>query len=127
MFPLFNHQNLDFDDVRQAIGRFFGSPSLVTIHDGDGCELFDRVSSHYCTGTVSDPQGNTMATFAIEYVSDEFVAPQNGRQTLDAIRDAAATTNTPLRLLRPATRSLEDLYIGSVNGDHRQQGSGSAR
>ena len=50
----------------------------------------------------------------IEYTSDEFVISRNGDKTLDAIRDAAATTGSPLRLLRPATRSLEDLYVDSV-------------
>ena len=71
MFPLYNNQNVEFDDVRLAIQRFFGSQSIVTIHDGDGCELFDRVSSHYGAGTVSNPHGNTIASFAIQCVSDE--------------------------------------------------------
>ena len=50
----------------------------------------------------------------IEYSSDEFVIGRRGDETLDAIRDAAAKTRSPLRLLRPATRSLEDLYVDSV-------------
>jgi ABC-2 type transport system ATP-binding protein len=50
----------------------------------------------------------------IEYTSDEFVIARRGDQTLDAIRDAAAKTRSPLRLLRPATRSLEELYVDSV-------------
>jgi ABC-2 type transport system ATP-binding protein len=50
----------------------------------------------------------------IEYTSDEFIVDRNGDGTLDAIRDAAAITSSPLRLLRPATRSLEDLYVDSV-------------
>ncbi len=70
MFYLYHHQNADFDDVRQAIQRFFGPQCIVTIHDGDGCDLFDRVAGYYCAGTVSSPPGNTLATFAIRYVSD---------------------------------------------------------
>jgi ABC-2 type transport system ATP-binding protein len=52
----------------------------------------------------------------IEYTSDEFVISRDGDRTFDAIRDASAEAGTPLRLLRPATRSLADLYIDSVGG-----------
>src|SRR5215212_8520796 len=50
----------------------------------------------------------------IEYTSDEFVVARDGNRSLDAIRDAAAATDSPLRLLRPAKRSLEELYVDSV-------------
>jgi ABC-2 type transport system ATP-binding protein len=50
----------------------------------------------------------------IEYMSDEFIVARDGDQSLDAIRDAAAITDSALRLLRPAKRSLEDLYVDSV-------------
>jgi ABC-2 type transport system ATP-binding protein len=61
----------------------------------------------------------------IEYSSDEFVIARGGDQTLDAIRDAAAVTGSPLRLLRPATRSLEDLYVDSVGaGANGARGNG---
>ena len=52
----------------------------------------------------------------IEYTSDEFIVARDGDRALDAIRDAAAKTGSPLRLLRPAKRSLEDLYVDSVGG-----------
>ena len=57
----------------------------------------------------------------IEYRSDELVISRDGDGTLDAIRDAAAATGAPLRLLRPVERSLEDLYVDSVGtaGDGR--------
>ncbi len=42
---------------------------------------------------------------------------RDGDGALDAIRDAAAMTRSPLRLLRPATRSLEDLYVDAVGAD----------
>jgi ABC-2 type transport system ATP-binding protein len=58
-------------------------------------------------GLVARPAG-------IEFTSDEFVIARAGDRTLEAIRDAAAITNSPLRLLRPAKRSLEDLYVDSV-------------
>jgi len=58
-------------------------------------------------GLIARPAG-------IEFTSDEFVIANDGERTLDAIRDAAAMTGSPLRLLRPAKRSLEDLYIDSV-------------
>jgi ABC-2 type transport system ATP-binding protein len=58
-------------------------------------------------GLVARPAG-------IEYTADEFVVARDGDHALDAIRDAAAMTGSPLRLLRPARRSLEDLYVDSV-------------
>jgi ABC-2 type transport system ATP-binding protein len=58
-------------------------------------------------GLVARPAG-------IEYTSDEYIVARDGDRTLDAIRDAAALTGSPLRLLRPATRSLEDLYVDAV-------------
>jgi ABC-2 type transport system ATP-binding protein len=62
----------------------------------------------------------------IEFASDELLVPRDGEATLDLIRDAAAATDSPLRLLRPATRSLEDLYVDSVgagSGPPRRRGS----
>jgi ABC-2 type transport system ATP-binding protein len=61
-------------------------------------------------GLVARPAG-------IEYTSDEFIVARDGDRTLNAIRDAAAETGSPLRLLRPATRSLEDLYVDAVGAD----------
>ena len=59
----------------------------------------------------------------IEYASDEYLVQRDGERTLDAIRDAAAESGAPLRLLRAATRSLEDLYVDSVGagGQERQR------
>lgn len=53
----------------------------------------------------------------IEFSTDEIVIQRDGDRTLDAIRDAAAETGSPLRLLRPATRSLENLYVDSVGAN----------
>jgi ABC-2 type transport system ATP-binding protein len=61
----------------------------------------------------------------IEFALDEIVVHRDGEGTLDAIRDAAVAVGAPLRLLRPATRSLEDLYIDSV-GD-RDNGAAAGR
>ena len=67
--------------------------------------------------------GLTCRPAGIEYTSDEFIVARNGDGTLDAIRDAAAITGSPLRLLRPAKRSLEDLYVDSVGaGAHGAPG-----
>jgi ABC-2 type transport system ATP-binding protein len=62
----------------------------------------------------------------IEYLSDEFIVSRNGDDTLDAIRDSSALTGSPLRMLRPATRSLEDLYVDSV-GSSPARGDEQAR
>jgi ABC-2 type transport system ATP-binding protein len=85
--------------------------------DGDPVPFLGRLAAE---GIAAEPAG-------IEYVSDEYVVRRNGDRTLDAIRDAAAMTGTPLRLLRPATRSLEDLYIGSVNGGEGHHGRRAGR
>jgi ABC-2 type transport system ATP-binding protein len=69
----------------------------------------------------------------IEFARDEYVIHRDGDSTFDAIRDAAAETDSPLRLMRLATRSLEDLYVDSVgsrNGDappQRETGRGPGR
>ena len=63
---------------------------------------------------VLQERGVAARPAGIEYLSDEFIVSRNGDATLDAIRDAAVRTGSPLRLLRPATRSLEDVYVDSV-------------
>ena len=79
--------------------------------DGDPAPFLRRLET---AGIAARPAG-------IEFASDEFIISRDGDGdgTLDAIRDAAAATEAPLRLLRPATRSLEDLYIGSVESERR--------
>jgi ABC-2 type transport system ATP-binding protein len=72
--------------------------------DGDPSPFLKRLAEQ---GLATRPAG-------IEYTSDEFIIARDGDQVLDTIRDAAAITGTPLRLLRPAKRSLEDLYVDSV-------------
>ena len=96
------------------------------VPDDDTADLHVRVD-----GDV-EPFLRTLGEFGIEarpagieYTSDEFVIARRGERTLDAIRDAAATTGSPLRLLRPATRSLEDLYVDSVGaGGNGARGDG---
>jgi hypothetical protein len=68
---LYENQGVDFDEARAHIARYFGPGHTVTIHDGDGCTLFDRVPGFYCAGAVTDAHGGTVATFAIDYVTDE--------------------------------------------------------
>jgi hypothetical protein len=68
---LYENQNMDFNDVRTDIARYFGVGYTVTIHDGDGCTLFDRVPGFYCAGAVNDSGGRTVASFAIDYVTEK--------------------------------------------------------
>ena len=72
--------------------------------DGDP-EAFLRALQQ--RGIMARPAG-------IEFLSDELIVSRDGDATLDAIRDVSALTGAPLRLLRPAARSLEDLYVDSV-------------
>jgi ABC-2 type transport system ATP-binding protein len=84
--------------------------------DGDPEPFLQRLEEF---GIVARPAG-------IEYLSDEFVVRRDGERTLDAIRDASAESGAPLRLLRPATRSLEDLYVDSIgSGGGRARGDRS--
>lgn len=57
----------------------------------------------------------------IEYAPDELIVRRNGDNTLNAIRDAALQSGSSLRLLRPATRTLADLYVDSVNAAANQE------
>jgi ABC-2 type transport system ATP-binding protein len=82
--------------------------------DGDPAPFLKTLAA---AGIQSRPAG-------IEYASDEFLVHRDGERTLDAIRDAAAETGSPLRLLRPATRSLEDLYVDSVGDGARAPAPG---
>jgi ABC-2 type transport system ATP-binding protein len=72
--------------------------------DGDPEPFLRLLRDH---GVATRPAG-------IEFLSDEFIVTRNGDATLDLIRDASARTGSPLRVLRAATRSLEDLYVDSV-------------
>ncbi len=67
---LYENQGIDFDDVRADIVRYFGPGHSVTIHDGDACTLFDTIPGFYCAGTIRGSHGHTVATFAIDYVTD---------------------------------------------------------
>lgn len=95
-------------------GRVVASQPLH-VPDDDTADLHVRVDgdprpflkSLEGLGLVARPAG-------IEYTSDEFIVARDGDRALDAIRDASAMTGSPLRLLRPATRSLEDLYVDAV-------------
>jgi ABC-2 type transport system ATP-binding protein len=77
--------------------------------DGDSAPFLKSLAG---LGLVARPAG-------IEYTSDEFIVARDSGLAVDAIRDAAATTGSPLRLLRPATRSLQDLYADAVGAADR--------
>ena len=61
--------------------------------------------------------GGAVRSAGIEFSSDEFVVERDGDRTLDLVRNAAAESKSSLRLLRSATRSLEDLYVDSVGAN----------
>ena len=62
----------------------------------------------------------------IEYTSDEFVVARDSDRALDAIRDAAAAARRCVSL-RPAKRSLEDLYVDSVGAGAGADGARDRR
>jgi hypothetical protein len=70
---LHENQTIELDDVRAAIVRLFGPGHSAVIHDGDACVLLSSVRGSYCAGTVTNEAGCTVATFAIDYVSDETI------------------------------------------------------
>ena len=79
---LHENQTIEFDDVRAAIVRLFGPGHSAVIHDGDGCVLFSSVRGGYCAGTVTNRVRNTVATFAIDYVSDEATMGESVRHVV---------------------------------------------
>lgn len=85
--------------------------------DGDPARFLRALESF---GVVARPAG-------IEYTSDEFVISRDGDRTFDAVRDASVEAEVPLRLLRPATRSLADLYVDSVGSQERATVPGKTR
>ena len=76
-----------------------------------------------------EQQGIQAVQAGIEFGSDEFTIRRNGADTADAVRDAAVSSGVPLRLLRPATRTLSDLYIDAIEaeGPVPQQARGRRR
>jgi len=70
-FYLYESQGIEFNDLRDALRRLFGQVCSVTIHDGDACTLFDSVDGNYCAGTINDATGTTIATFAIDHLTEE--------------------------------------------------------
>jgi ABC-2 type transport system ATP-binding protein len=66
---------------------------------------------------VLEQRGIHAVQAGIEFGSDEFVIRRNGADTADVVRDAAVSSGVPLRLLRPATRTLADLYIDSIEAE----------
>jgi ABC-2 type transport system ATP-binding protein len=106
-------------------GKVVASQSLRVVAD-DTADLHVRVDGD------PEPFLRTLAGLGlearpagIEFALDEIVVHRDGEGTLDAIRDAAVAVGAPLRLLRPATRSLEDLYVDSVGG--RDNGASAGR
>lgn len=73
--------------------------------DGDRAAFVNRLAA----------VGIEAVAAGIEFATDELIVRRNGDNTLNAIRDAASQSETSLRLLRPATRTLADLYVDSVN------------
>jgi ABC-2 type transport system ATP-binding protein len=121
------------DDVEQVCeyvvvldgGRVVASQPLHVPGD-DAADLHVRVDGDPAPFVNAlHALGVEARTAGIEYHSDELIVSRDGDRTLDAIRDAAATTRSPLRLLRPATRSLEDLYLDSVGAAANGRGEPS--
>jgi ABC-type multidrug transport system ATPase subunit len=94
----------------------------ISVPDEVNADLYVRVMGD------SDPflrrleaLGVEATSAGIEYSPDEIVVRWRGDGALDAIRNAAAESHSSLRLLRPATRSLEDLYIEAVNAQEQEE------
>jgi len=68
---LFEKEGIDFDNATAAIAEFFGRGHIATIHDGDGSILLGCLPGHYCAGTVADPRGVIVASFAIDYLMSD--------------------------------------------------------
>jgi ABC-2 type transport system ATP-binding protein len=88
---------------------------LVRI-DGDAQAFVARLAA---LGVQAEPSHSE------EALAGDLMVRFDSDQVYDAVRDAAADTGVSLRSLRKRSRTLEDLYLGSVTGLPATQAGGS--
>jgi ABC-2 type transport system ATP-binding protein len=94
-------------------GRLVADQPLDGI-DGGGGDLLVRIDGDAEAFAARLRAVGLTAETGGHRASDELSVRHDGDAAFDAVRDVAADLGVPLRSLRARTRSLEDLYFGTV-------------
>ncbi len=103
-------------------GRLVASQPLVGIGGGGG-DLLVRIDGDPVAFAARVRRLGAVAETGDDFGPGELVVRHDGDAAYDAVRDAAADLGVPLRSLRARTRSLEDLYFGTVGAGRAGEGS----
>jgi ABC-2 type transport system ATP-binding protein len=91
------------------------STDLLVRVDGDPSLFISRLEqAGFQAGPSRDEEARALGEIAVRF---------DGEKTYDVVRDTAVDLGFALRTLRTRERSLEDLYLGMIEGD----GAGDGR
>jgi len=96
--------------LAQPISQDMGSSStdLLVRVDGDPAAFIARLAQAGVTaGPSRDEEARAFGEIAVQF---------SGDQTYDLVRDTAVELGMAMRSLRTRERSLEDLYLGQIEG-----------
>jgi ABC-2 type transport system ATP-binding protein len=96
--------------LSQPIGEDLGTTStdLLVRVDGDPAAFIERLARDGFQAAPSrDEEARALGEIAVRF---------DGDKTYDAVRDATVDLGMALRSLRTRARSLEDLYLGNIEG-----------
>ncbi|MEA2511891.1 MAG: type transport system ATP-binding protein [Thermomicrobiales bacterium] len=107
--------------LAQPIASEIGTTStdLLVRVDGDPGAFIARLGQD---GLQAGPSRDDEA-----WALGEIVVRFDGERTYDAVRDAAVELGVALRSLRTRARTLEDLYLGNIEGDGATDGASDGR
>jgi ABC-2 type transport system ATP-binding protein len=97
--------------LAQPIGRDLGQTNtdLLVRVDGDPTAFIACLArAGLQAGPSRDEEARALGELAVRF---------DGERTYDAVRDAAVELGVALRSLRTRARTLEDLYLGNIEGD----------
>ncbi len=106
-------------------GRLVAAEALAGIGVEQG-DLLVRIDgdAHAFVGRLAALGVQATPSHAEEALAGDLVVRFDGDKVYDAVRDAAAGTGVSLRSLRKRSRTLEDLYLGSVTGQPAEPAGG---
>jgi ABC-2 type transport system ATP-binding protein len=103
--------------LSQPIGKDIGSAAstdLLVRVDGDPAAYIARLAQDGLkAGPSRDEEARAFGEIAVVF---------DGDRTYDLVRDAAVELGMAMRSLRTRERSLEDLYLGQIEGDGGSDG-----
>lgn len=105
--------------LAQRLGRTRAAHGDLRVRvEGDVDAFIRRLAEVGVRASRAEPDGLT--------TGDELAVALVGDHVYDAVRDVAADLGVGLRSLRPAERSLEDVYLGEIRGSAEGAGAGEA-